>query len=38
MFVRQGVVGFVGLVMVELDVKPGATIYRDWILLSSFVC
>jgi hypothetical protein len=38
MFVRWGVVGFVGSVMVELDIKPGATFYKDWILLSSFVC
>ncbi len=37
MFVRWGVVGFVGSVMVELDVKLGATLYQDWILLSSFV-
>ncbi len=38
MFVRQGVVGFIGSVMVELDVKLGATFYQDWILLISFVC
>jgi hypothetical protein len=37
MLVRRGVVGFVGSVMVELDVKPRATFYRDWNLLSSFV-